>query len=58
MSDIRNTLTHEALSDNVDLKEAINFFHHARLVVKELAYHFNDASIELCKTPWHDFPEI
>lgn len=58
LSERRNDLTHEAHPVDVELKEAIVYFHHARLVAKELADHFNDETISLCKVPWKDFPEV
>lgn len=58
LSERRNNLTHEAHPEDVELKEAIVYFHHMRLVAKEMAIQFNDKSIVLCKTPWQDFPEV
>lgn len=58
LSERRNNLTHDAHPEDVDLKEAIIYFHHVRLVAKEIAIKFNDKSIVLCKTPWQDFPEV
>lgn len=58
LSERRNDLTHEAHPVDVELKEAIIYFHHTRLVAKELANHFSDETISLCTVPWKDFPEV
>lgn len=58
ISDRRNTLTHEAHPDEVNLIEAIICFHRLRLIARKIAIQFEDNTVSLCQSPLDDYPEI
>lgn len=58
LSERRNELTHEHSPTKPTLEESIIYFHHCRVLAKEIATKFGDKSISECKVPWHDFKEV